>query len=237
MAAKIKETKEFCLNKGITIHSILKADALQNISLIDEAFDALLESEATKTNYLSISNAVNTIYKAILPDPKATEYYQVVRLIKVIADKLRSFDPPVDISEIMKKIGKVLDESVKAEQYLIKESDPIDLSTINFDALRKWFEKNKKNSQAEKLKNALKVKVSAMIMLNKERIDFAERLQQLIDEYNSGAINVEQFFDNLIKFAKDLNEEEQHGIAEKFTEEELAVLDLLKQPKLSEKKR
>lgn len=235
LEVKINEIKIFCLAKGIKIDLMLKAEALQNIYLIDEAVEALLENETTRLNYLSLANIVSTIYKAILPDPKAREYFQVVRLIKVIADKLRSFDPPIDIKEIMARVGKVLDESVKTEPYLIKESDPIDLSKINFNALRKWFEKNKKNSQAEKLKNAMRVKVSAMVMLNRGRINFAERLQQLIDEYNSGATNVEQFFDKLIEFAKDLNEEEQRGIAEKLTEEELAVFDLLKRPELSEK--
>ena len=56
---------------------------------------------------------------------------------------------------------------------------------------------------AEKLKNALRAKVSAMIILNRGRIDFAERLQELIDEYNSGAVNVEQFFHKLMKFAQE----------------------------------
>ena len=72
----------------------------------------------------------------------------------------------------MQKIGKVLDESVKAEPYIIKEATPIDLSKIDFEALKKMFAKGKKNTQAEKLKNALKAKVSAMILLNKDEINF-----------------------------------------------------------------
>lgn len=92
-----------------------------------------------------------------------------------------------------------------------------------------------KNTQAEKLKNALKVKVSAMIILNRERIGFAERLQELINEYNSGALNVEKFFDKFLIFAKQLSEEEQRGIAENLSEEELAVFDLIKQPELKNK--
>ncbi len=130
-----------------------------------------------------------------------------------------------------------MDESVKAEPYIIKETAPIDLSKIDFDALKKMFEKGKKNTQAEKLKNALKAKVSAMILLNKERINFAERLQELIDEYNSGALNVEKFFDQLLAFAKELSEEEQRAISENLNEEELAVFDLLKQPNLNNKEK
>ena len=97
------------------------------------------------------------------------------------------------------------------------------------------FEKSRKNTQAERLKNALKAKVSGMVMMNKHRVNYAETLQEMIDEYNSGTINVEQFFDRLMNFAQDLNEEEQRSIKENLTEEELALFDLLKQPKLSER--
>jgi len=232
---KIKEVKKFCLNIEIDLDRILEAGALYDIKYIDEASEILLQNEPVKINYLNISNAVHTIYKAILPDNRVNPFVQIVRLIKVIADKLRSFDIPIDIENVIQQVGKVLDESVKAEPYVIKEAEPIDLSKIDFDALKKMFDKGKKNTQAEKLKNALKAKVSAMMLLNKERMDFAERLQELINEYNSGALNVEKFFDKLLVFANQLSEEEQRGIAENLSEEELAIFDLIKQPELSSK--
>ena len=235
LIGKISQLKQFCKEKGIDLEAITNAGALNNIKMIDDAVDTLLESDSTKSNYLNLANAVNIIFKAILPDPKASEYQHIVRLIKVIADKIRSFEVPVDISRVMQKVGKVLDESVKAEPYIISDTKPIDLSNIDFDSLKKMFEKSKKNTQAERLKNALKAKVSAMVILNKHRVDYAERLQELIDEYNSGAINVEQFFNKLMKFAENLNEEEQRGISENLTEEELALFDLIKYPNLSEK--
>jgi len=235
LAAKISELTEFCKGKDIDLEAIVNAGALNNIKMIDDAVDKLLENDSTKSNYLNLANAVNVIFKAILPDPKTSEFQQIVRLIKVIADKIKSYEGPVDISRVMQKVGKVLDESVKAEPYIISDTKPMDLSSIDFDSLKKMFEKSKKNTQAEKLKNALKAKVSAMVILNKQRVDYAERLQVLIDEYNSGAINVEQFFNSLMKFAEDLNEEEQRGISENLTEEELALFDLIKHPNLSEK--
>jgi hypothetical protein len=54
--------------------------------------------------------------------------------------------------------------------------------------------------------------------------------QQMIDEYNAGSINVEEFFNQLLKFAQDLIEEEKRGISENLTEEELALFDLLTKP-------
>jgi type I restriction enzyme, R subunit len=166
--------------------------------MIGDVVDKILENDSTKTNYLNLANAVNIIFKAILPDPKASEFRQIVRLIKVVADKIRSYEDPVDISRLMQQVGKVPDESVKAEPYLISDTKPIDLSSIDFESLKKMFENSRKNTQAESLKNALRVKISAMVILNKQRVDYAERLQQLIDKFNSGSIYVEQFFDNLM---------------------------------------
>ena len=63
-------------------------------------------------------------------------------------------------------------------------------------------------------------------------MNYMERFQQMIDEYNSGAINVEEFFRWLMEFAKSLNEEEQRAVSEGLTEEELAVFDLLTKPEI-----
>jgi len=43
-------------------------------------------------------------------------------------------------------------------------------------------------------------------------------------------MNVEQFFEELVAFTKELNEEERRGIAENLSEEELALFDLLTRP-------
>ncbi len=232
---KISETKQYCLKNEFDLDDILKAYSLQDIKLIDNAVDILIESESTKSNYISLANAVNTIYKAILPDLRANEFTKIVRLIKVIADKIRSYEEPVDITPVMDEVNKVLDKSVKSEPYIITKTDLVDLSKFDFEKLKKIFIKTRKNTQAEILKNALRMKVSAMITLNKERVNFAEKLQELINEYNSGAVNVEKFFDELVNFAEELGEEESRAISENISEEELALFDLLKQPKLSKK--
>ena len=232
---KIFETKQYCLKNEFDLDNILKAYSLQDIKLIDNAVDILIENESTKSNYISLANAVNIIYKAILPDLRANEFTQIVRLIKVIADKIRSYEEPVDITPVMEEVNKVMDKSVKSEPYIITKTDLINLSKFDFEKLRKIFIKTRKNTQTAILKNAIRLKVSAMIALNKERINFAEKLQELINEYNSDAINVEKFFEELVNFAEELGEEESRAISENLSEEELALFDLLKQPKLSEK--
>ncbi len=55
----------------------------------------------------------------------------------------------------------------------------------------------------------------------------------MIEEYNSGAMNVQVFFDKLLVFAKRLDAEEKRGIAEQLTEEELVIFDLLTKPAIA----
>ncbi len=64
-------------------------------------------------------------------------------------------------------------------------------------------------------------------------MDYLEGFQQMVDEYNSGSANVEEFFRLLIEFAKSLTQEEQRAVGEQLTEEELALFDLLAKPEVT----
>jgi type I restriction enzyme R subunit len=63
-------------------------------------------------------------------------------------------------------------------------------------------------------------------------MNFLEEFQKMIDEYNSGASNLETLFDRLMAFTRRLSEEEKRGIAEQLTEEELVIFDLLTKPEM-----
>ena len=54
----------------------------------------------------------------------------------------------------------------------------------------------------------------------------------MIDEYNAGSVNVDEFFRRLLAFAQDLNSEDQRRIGEQLSEEELALFDLLTKPEI-----
>jgi type I restriction enzyme, R subunit len=69
-----------------------------------------------------------------------------------------------------------------------------------------------------------------MVRANRTRMDYLKRFQEMIDEYNAGSLNIEEFFKKLTVFALVLNEEEKRAISEQLTEEELAVFDLLTKP-------
>jgi type I restriction enzyme R subunit len=106
----------------------------------------------------------------------------------------------------------------------------VDLSKIDFEALKAKFERQRKHVEVEKLRGALNAKLGRMVQLNRTRMNYLEQLQAMIDEYNDGRIGVDQFFSRLLALAQTLNEEEQRAVTEKLSEEELAVFDLLTKP-------
>ncbi len=107
----------------------------------------------------------------------------------------------------------------------------IDLGEIDFDALAKYFKLSQnKRSTVASMASLLENKVSQMVHLNPSRIALQDRLRSLIDAYNAGSHNVDEFFKQLQDFVKELTEEEQRTVKEGLTEEELAVYDLLLKP-------
>ena len=108
----------------------------------------------------------------------------------------------------------------------------IDLSEIDFKALKKEFAKERRRIEIEKLRGAINSALEKMVRLNKTRVDYLEKFQQMIDEYNQGAANLEEFFERLLKFVKELQEEEKRGVSEGLSEEELAVFDLITKPEM-----
>jgi type I restriction enzyme R subunit len=71
-----------------------------------------------------------------------------------------------------------------------------------------------------------------MVRLNRSRMDYLDRFQRLIDDYNSGSLNVEAFFNELVAFAQELDAEDKRAISEGLSEEELAVFDMLTRPEV-----
>ncbi len=63
-----------------------------------------------------------------------------------------------------------------------------------------------------------------------EAADFLEKFQALIDEYNAGSANVEEIYEQLLRLAQSLNDEEQRHVREQLSDEELTVFDILTKP-------
>ncbi|MDA0834864.1 MAG: type I restriction endonuclease subunit R [Planctomycetota bacterium] len=246
----IAEATAFCTERGVNLTPILQAAGFQRVAFLDDAATHLVDKQVVaavddsvekiilndelKKKYISLSGQVVRLYKAILPDPKANEFAPVKTCLAVLAEKIRSFTEEASIDDLMEKVGQLLDESIATVGYVIhatEESSLIDLSQIDFEALKAHFAKGRKHTEAEKLKSAVSKKLTAMVQLNKTRTDLLEKFKKLIEEYNKG-LDVDTFFAKLLSFTQELSEEEKRGVGEQLTEEELALFDILMKPEL-----
>ena len=229
----IAEITEFCENLGVDLAKSETDDAWQNISQINDAMERILVNDETKKNYLQYATGVTKLYKAILPDRDVHEFIRICKLINVIAQKIKNLTTPADISGVMTGVESLLDQSIAPGGYLIQtppdsyNSGQVDLSQIDFDQLSEQFRSEHKRIEAERLRGAINTKLTAMIRLNKNRMDYQAKFEQMIVEYNEGTIGVEDYFEQLFDLVGELNQEDQRANTEDLSEEELAVFDLL----------
>ena len=86
------------------------------------------------------------------------------------------------------------------------------------------------------LEDVIRQKLDAMVAENPGRMDYYERYQVIISNYNGeqDRASIEKTFTELINLAQSLDDEQQRYIREGFTtEEELYVYDILFKPELS----
>ena len=178
-----------------------------------------LENDETKRDYLQFTANVSKLYKAILPDPDAHEFTGIYTLTNIIAQKIKNLTAPADISDVMTEVENLLDQSIAPEGYVIETEQNgydtqdqdtekrIDLSQIDFEMLKEKFKTAHKRIEIEKLRSAINTKLTAMVRLNKNRIDYQAQFEQMIHAYNEASVPPDLFFDTLLEFARNLNDE------------------------------
>jgi type I restriction enzyme, R subunit len=234
----ISITTAFCLERKIAPAKIRDARGFDREKLKEDAVAALVVNDETRRQYLNLASSLDSLFKSVLPDAAAFEFSPICNVFKVVAEKIRSELPVVDISAVMADVEALLNQSIAASGYVMPpvSNDPsryIDLSQIDFEALKAQFDKGRKPVEVQQLRARIAVKLAQMVKLNRTRIDFLEEFQHMIDEYNAGSSNVETFFAKLMAFTKKLNDEEKRGLAQQLTEEELVIFDLLTKPDIT----
>lgn len=242
----LKETKSFLRGLGVSLSKIIKAsDEFVRIGLMDDAVNGILVNDQSKAQFITHAGKVERLFQAILPDVSAGQFSMERKAIQVLAERVRNNNSQdiINLSSVMTEVNRVLDKSIKVkEQYVIKNaagSHVLDMSKVDFEALKKLFNNTRKHIEIDKLRGKINAQLQAMLQVNKSRVDFAARFEQLIADYNAGGKDVDTFFVELVSFARSLSEEEQRSVSENLSEEELAIFDLLIRPniKLNKKER
>lgn len=236
MEKALAAVRDFAQRRGLTPDAVMKAKGPGRWKAIEDASDALLGTDAEKQAYLRLENQAWKLYKACLPDPRASPFAADMAVFHVLAERLRALTPKPDVSGVMGDIEALLDESIigHAIRSPIRDTGDLsglfDLRRIDFDKLSAAFRKGQKKTQAQALRVQVEKKLAEMVRRNPTRADMLEKFQAMIAEYNSGSASVEQLFQQLLDFIRAMSEEEQRGTRESLSEEELAIFDLLTKP-------
>lgn len=222
--------KEFLKVEQVELDPLLEAPSEQKLLLLEKYANTIIEQQEKKKKFLNLASDLQSAYCSVLPDPNAEDYYKEVTAIRVLASRIRDVgSQSIDVSQVKKDLEDLLDKSIQTGEYVISPHKKIkDLSVLDADALHTFFAGlDNKNLQVEAMSTELEQKITEMVRKNKKRTKFMERLMSLLQEYNTGAHDVDQLFDDLVSLAKDLSEEEQRSVKENLSEDELAIFDLL----------
>jgi type I restriction enzyme R subunit len=113
-----------------------------------------------------------------------------------------------------------------------------DISKIDFDRLRQEFERTPaKKTTVQNLRFVIEQRLQRLIAQNPLRTKFQGHYEEIVHEYNQekDSVTIEHTFEALLRFVKELDEEEARAIREGLDVESVAVYDLLRKPDLNAK--
>jgi type I restriction enzyme, R subunit len=239
----IEQGREFLAEHEIAIDAVLETDAIaQNLSLFKGWADTLLTTDETRQSFKVFENTITALYEACKPEILGKPIVRQVALFQYLRGILDSITQRQDIDSATQKINELLDESLvvnspqfdRAKEstgsYQIKQQGKVwDLGNIDFEKLQRDFRQAAyKNIEIADLRAFLEHKLATMLNKNRTRRDFADRLQSIIDNYNAQSSDADANFEELVRFAAALRDEEQRHIRLGLSEDELEIYDLLR---------
>ncbi len=240
---------DYCKEKGVDLNLILsKDDVFKNIELFEDFANTLMTKDEWRREFNVYENTIDSLYEACKPEitqrGQRRPLVYVFQYLRGVIDGLVDKDSP---DKIRKKIGELLDQSVitaNEEEFAngteqnrytgIKQGVKWNLANINFEKLSEEFKQCKhKNIEIADLRAFIQKKLDDLINNNRTRISFAQKFQEIIDRYNSGGSTTESYYEDLVKFASGLSDEETRNTKEGLLNDELEIFDLIKKEKMT----
>ena len=244
--AAIVQGLAFCRDHNIDLTSILATqETFKNLEQFKQFADTLLQNDDRRKAFVVYDNTITSLYEACKPEI-LNNSRPLVFVFQYLRGVIDSIIDRTNIDSVSFKISELLDQSVvsedsgfKAKEYgaeykIVQTGKVWDLSQTNFDKLKTEFNAAPyKHIEIADLRSFLEDKLNQMLQQNTTRTDFAQRLQDIIDRYNAGASSTDNYYEALVDFAENLNQESERHIREGLSEDELELFDLLKKDKMT----
>jgi len=235
----IELVKTYLSDRGFEMAAITEGEGFGRNAAIVQAKEAINENDQTRKQFEVMAREVFKKFKACINIRPEINAYRVDRdAINIIYKSLQKDRQAADISQILRELHRLVDDSVEVAPSQVKESKVYDISQIDFERLRQEFARlDNKKTVVVNLRDAIAARLEKMLQQNPLRTDFQKHFEELVDGYNNekDRVTIEQTFEELFKFEKTLTDEEARAMRENLDDETIVLFDMLKKPSLSKK--
>ena len=232
----IAEIDQFLLSIGVSLDKILEeTDTLNQIELYRQAYNRILSRDEWKDRFKVLSNLLENLYDASKPEIFERGWHNekfapIMYLIGLFYNQIND----EKLARAKAKMAEVLDRSVSAaeaedkDKYVIHEGKVIDLSKLDVEDVKKALTSTPyKALEIEDLRAFIEKALEQMINKNCTRIKFSERYKGIIDRYNAGGSENEDYYEKLLELIEAMKQEQGRATQMDLEEEELEIFDLL----------
>ena len=235
----IASAESFLTERDFTLQALIDARGFEKLALLQTAANTVSATLEEKKTFQTYASELARLVKYVNREDVETDARQKYEAITAIHRLLNRKRRTADNVDLMVEINRIISEYVQIEQAAegITPSRQFDISKIDFDLLRREFaHAKKKNLILKDLQDLVCERLDRMLLSNPNRIQYHERYQAIIEDYNSqqDRANIEKTFDELMKLVQSMDQEEQRYVREGFSsDEELSLYDMLFSENLS----
>lgn len=234
----LKAIENYMAEYEFSLRAMIQATDFEKLAFVKAGADAMCVTTEVKKRFEIQARELFRMFKYISKGEVAVETYRYKNSISEIYDQLQEKRKHADNSALMAQINAIVSEYVTVTKNDgEEESKKFDISNIDFDRLRREFEKAKnKNLLLKDLQQLVETRLASMLRENPLRIDYYQRYQEIVDEYNrdNKKDEIAIIFENLMKLVNELDDESKRYVREGFeSDEELTMFDLLVKESLS----
>lgn len=234
----IKAIETYMADQHFSLKALIEADDFAKLALVKAGANAMCATDEIKKRFEIQARELFRMFKYIEKGDASEETHRYKNAISEIYDQLQEKRKHADNSALMAQINEIISEYVAVTKNIGEEENKkFDISNIDFDRLRREFEKaQNKNLLFMDLQQLVEERLAQMLKDNPLRIDYYQRYQEIVDEYNrdNKKDEIAIIFENLMKLVSELDDEQKRYVREGFnSSEELTMFDLLVKDSLS----
>ena len=235
----IASAESFLADRDFALQALIDAKGFEKLDLLKTAANAVSATLEEKKTFQTYASELARLVKYANREDMETDVRQKYEAIAAIHRLLNQKRRTADNVDLIVEINRIISEYVQLKQAAegITPSRQFDISKIDFDLLRREFSQaKKKNLILKDLQDLVCERLDRMLLNNPNRIQYHERYQAIIEDYNSqqNRANIEKTFDELMKLVQSMDQEEQRYVREGFSsDEELSLYDMLFSESLS----